>query len=201
MLHTSRTILFGTLMLLVLVLTITACGKEENMNETIINEHVAYVQDIERTSEFNSFAIMDTEKGKMVIELFDLETPITVENFKVLVNDTFYNGLTFHNVQEGFKVQTGDPTGLGTGDSGTAPIPLETHPDILHSEKGMVGMAHYDNDVDTATSQFYIALDALPELDRKYAVFGKVVKGIEVLDAIEEDNVIRVITIVEAEEL
>jgi cyclophilin family peptidyl-prolyl cis-trans isomerase len=193
----TKYLIIGFVFLTIAVL-FSGCGKKTD-NEIIQDENLSFVSDIVRTSDTHSMAVISTVKGKMAVELYDNEVPLTVENFKNLVAGNFYNGLDFYNVQEGFKVQTGDPTGIGTGDSGTDPIPLETNPDLMHDSKGVLGMAHYENDVNSATSQFYITLDALPELDRKFAVFGKVVKGAEVLDAIEKGDVINFVAIVDAE--
>ena len=109
-------------------------------------------------------------------------------NFKKLVNEEFYNkqGMKFHRVVPGFVVQTGDPTGTGTGGSKDR-IPLEVKNKLSHDAIGWVAMAR-GPDPNSATSQFYITLAAQKSLDGKYAIFGKVVNGYEVLNRIEKDS-------------
>lgn len=187
------------------VVLLTACGSTNSgtsdVSEAQLDPYYPYTEGITRTSEEHSLAVMETAKGVMVIELYDIEVPITVENFKELANMGFYNGLDFHMVQPGFVAQTGDPTGIGTGDSGTDPIALEIHPDLKHDAKGSVGMARIESEPDSATSQFYITLNALPDLDNKYAIFGKVVSGIEVLDRLEVKDTISAIRIFRPQDL
>lgn len=120
---------------------------------------------------------MKTDKGEIRIELYPDKMPITVENFLKLVNSGFYNGLTFHRV-ENWVVQGGDPLGNGTGGPGWS-IKLETHPD-LKNIKGAVAMARAA-DPDSAGSQFYILKKKAPWLDGQYAIFGKVTEGMDVV--------------------
>lgn len=127
----------------------------------------------------NRIAVIETDKGTVKIELFEDKAPITTKNFIELAESGFYNGLTFHRVEPGFVVQGGDPNGDGTGGSGKT-IPLEIHPELKHV-KGAVAMARKP-DPDSATSQFYITLDDTPFLDGNYAVFGRVIEG---MDAVE----------------
>jgi peptidyl-prolyl cis-trans isomerase B (cyclophilin B) len=101
------------------------------------------------------------------------------------VNSGFYNkyNMKFHRVVPGFVVQTGDPTGTGAGGSKKT-IPLEAKNKLSHNAKGIVAMAR-GFDPNSATSQFYITLAPQPSLDGKYAIFGKVISGLSVLDKIE----------------
>lgn len=133
-------------------------------------------------------ATIRTSEGDLIIELFPNEVPRTVANFKQLVRSGFYTGqgMVFHRVVPGFVVQTGDPTNTGTSGSGKT-IPLETSPSLSHTGKGIVAMAR-STDPNSATSQFYITLDAQPSLDGKYAVFGRVIQGLEVLDRIDRGD-------------
>ena len=112
--------------------------------------------------------------------------PKTVENFLNLVKSGFYDGLTFHRVLDGFVAQGGDPSGNGTGGSGeTIPgeYPLNGFTDnTLPHLRGSVAMARA-TDPDSASSQFYICYEDLPNLDGNYAVFGKVTEGMDVVDA------------------
>lgn len=126
--------------------------------------------------------VIETDKGTIKAELYTDKAPITTKNFIDLANSGFYNGLTFHRVEPGFVVQTGDPKGDGTGGSDKT-IPLEINADLKHV-KGALGMAR-TNDPNSATSQFYITLADTPFLDENYAVFGKVVEGMDVVEKIE----------------
>lgn len=118
-----------------------------------------------------------TDKGDIQLELYPEKMPITVENFLKLTNSGFYNGLTFHRV-ENWVVQGGDPSGDGTGGPGWT-IKLETHPD-LKNVTGALAMARAAHP-DSAGSQFYILKTDAPWLDGQYAVFGKVTQGMDVV--------------------
>ena len=135
-------------------------------------------------SEYVKFTVKD--HGEFVIRLRADIAPITVENFQGLVSDGFYDGLTFHRVMKGFMIQGGDPNGDGTGGSGTS-IKGEyavngVRNDLSHIA-GVISMARRgDPYYDSATSQFFICnADASGSLDRKYAGFGYVVAGLEVV--------------------
>ena len=125
---------------------------------------------------------MKTDKGNIELELYPEKMPITVENFLKLVKEGFYDGLTFHRV-ENWVVQGGDPLGNGTGGPGWT-IKLETHPD-LKNVKGALAMAR-SSDPDSAGSQFYILKNTWP--NGQYAVFGKVTKGMDVVKTISGQN-------------
>lgn len=128
------------------------------------------------------YAIIETGKGTIKAELYTDKAPITAKNFIDLAKSGFYNGLTFHRVEPGFVVQGGDPKGDGTGGSGKT-IPLETSPELRHV-KGALAMAR-SQEPDSASSQFYITLDETPFLDGNYAVFGKIVMGMEAVEKIK----------------
>ena len=128
------------------------------------------------------YATIETDKGTIKVELYTEQAPITTKNFIDLANSGFYNGLTFHRVEPGFVIQGGDPKGDGTGGSGKN-IPLEIKTDLRHV-KGALGMAR-SAEPNSASSQFYITLEATPFLDGNYAVFGKVVSGMEVAEKIK----------------
>lgn len=132
-------------------------------------------------------AVIETDKGAMVIELYPEVAPVTVANFKKLISKGFYNGLTFHRVVPGFVIQGGDPTGYGTGGPGyTIPAEFNAKPHL----RGTVAMAR-GPDPDSGGSQFYICLAPQPSLDGQYTVFGQVVQGLDVIDKIEVDDVMR----------
>lgn len=127
----------------------------------------------------NPVAIVETSFGIFKIELFLDKAPITAQNFIDLVQRDFYKDMIFHRVVANFVIQTGDPTGTGRGGSGKT-IPLEIHPDLKHESAGIVGMAR-GPDPNSASSQFYITLRATPHLDGGYAVFGRVIEGLDVV--------------------
>jgi cyclophilin family peptidyl-prolyl cis-trans isomerase len=135
-------------------------------------------------------AVIVTDKGEFRFELFAEQAPVTVENFIGLAQSDFYDGLIFHRYEPGFVIQGGDPRGDGTGGSGKT-IPLETHPDLIHDE-GAVGMAR-SSDPNSASSQFYITLAPANFLDGNYAVFGKVISGLDVVKSLRAgDKMVRV---------
>ena len=126
------------------------------------------------------------EFGTMEVELNPSAAPITVENFVKLANKGFYNGLTFHRVINGFMIQGGCPKGNGTGGPGYS-IKGEFYANGINNPirhvRGVISMARA-MDPDSAGSQFFIMHKDAPHLDGQYAAFGKVIKGIEVVDAI-----------------
>jgi peptidyl-prolyl cis-trans isomerase B (cyclophilin B) len=126
-------------------------------------------------------AVMHTNHGDITIELFDEDAPKTVENFKKLAGDNFYNGVIFHRVIKDFMIQGGDPTGTGRGGPGY------TFEDEFNDNKIVRGaLAMANAGPNTNGSQFFIVTtDAAPWLDGKHTVFGHVVDGMEVVDKIE----------------
>lgn len=129
----------------------------------------------------NPRVVIETTKGKIVVELFQDKAPKTVENFLALVNKGFYNGVIFHRVIPGFMVQTGDPAGTGRGGPGYT-FADEFGPGLKHSTPGVLSMANAGPN--TNGSQFFITLAATPWLDGKHAIFGKVVEGMAVVENI-----------------
>jgi len=130
-----------------------------------------------------SVYLIITSLGEFTIELDTLQTPNHARNFALLASMQFYRGMIFHRVINGFVMQTGDPIGTGEGGSGYE-LALEESPFLKHV-KYAVGMARVEGK-DTATSQFYICLRETKELDGGYTVFGKVIDGFDVVDAIGE---------------
>lgn len=135
-------------------------------------------------------ARIETEKGTIELNLFDEEAPGTVANFEKLANSGYYDGLTFHRVIPDFVIQGGCPNGDGTGGPGYT-IPCETEGNPHRHERGSLSMAHRGKD--TGGSQFFICHSPQPHLDGVHTVFGKVVRGLDVVDAIEQgDKMLRV---------
>lgn len=129
----------------------------------------------------NPKATIETNKGKIVVELYKDKAPKTVANFVTLAKKGFYNGVIFHRVIPGFMIQTGDPDGTGRGGPGYN-FPDEFGPGLKHTSAGIVSMANAGPN--TNGSQFFITVVPTPFLDGKHAIFGKVVEGQSVADAI-----------------
>src|ERR1700754_2998075 len=128
-----------------------------------------------------SEATMTTNHGEITFELFDEDAPKTVENFRKLSRDGFYDGLTFHRIISNFMIQGGCPQGTGTGGPGY------TFEDEINDHKVVRGaLAMANAGPNTNGSQFFIVtIDAAPWLDGKHTVFGQVTEGMDVVDAIE----------------
>lgn len=124
---------------------------------------------------------LKTSMGDIDMQLYPAEAPNHAANFAILVAEGFYKDMIFHRVARGFVIQTGDPKGDGTGGSGYT-LDVEWSPFVKH-RKYAVGMARTD-ERDSADSQFYICLDHVKQLNKDYTVFGNVIKGQEVVDAI-----------------
>ena len=132
-------------------------------------------------------AIIEVNKyGAIEVELDRENAPITVDNFVKLADEGFYNGLTFHRIIKGFMIQGGCPKGNGTGGPGyciKGEFAANGVNNPLKHLKGVISMARA-MDFDSAGSQFFIMHEDCPYLDGQYAAFGKVTKGIVVVDAI-----------------
>jgi peptidyl-prolyl cis-trans isomerase B (cyclophilin B) len=139
-------------------------------------------------------AVIETEKGNIEIELFAKDAPKTVDNFETLIKKGFYDGLIFHRVIPGFVAQAGCPEGRGTGGPGYT-IKCEINPN--KHERGSLSMAHAGKN--TGGSQFFICYAAFPHLDGIHTVFGKVVQGMEVVDAVKQGDKMLKVTISEEE--
>lgn len=149
----------------------------------------------------NPVVVMETSKGVIKIQIYEAEAPITSHNFLDLVKRGFYNGLGFHRYEPGFVIQGGDPKGTGTGgfiDPTTKKertIPLEVKPNLKH-EAGAIAMAR-TNDPNSASSQFYFTLAATPFLDMQYAVFGKVIDGMKVVESLRAGDKMTKVSVTE----
>ena len=126
-------------------------------------------------------AEFETNMGNFEVELFTEKAPITTKNFIDLSEKGFYDGLIFHRVIKDFMIQGGDPKGDGTGGPGYE-IKDEFDPSLKHNSEGILSMANAGPN--TGGSQFFITLVPTPWLDNKHAVFGKVVKGMDVVKKI-----------------
>lgn len=182
---------------LILVLTLVNCGGSNNS------------KDENKVTE--DFAVITTDFGEMTIEFYPEAAPKHVESFKLLAKEGYFDSTTFHRVKPGFVIQGGDPNSkdddrandgqgghagkfYGVWDFSKAPLMKDAveNPDSwllpaefneIQHERGMLSMAR-SQDPHSAGSQFFICVDATPQLDKKYTVFGKVISGIEVADQI-----------------
>jgi len=138
-----------------------------------------------------------TEKGTMRVKLYETDAPITVQNFVDLSKKGFYDGLTFHRVIPNFVIQGGCPTGTGTGGPGYK-IQCELDGGNQFHDRGVLSMAHAGRN--TGGSQFFVCHSRAntAHLDRNHTCFGKVVEGLEVIDAIRAGDKIEKITIHES---
>jgi peptidyl-prolyl cis-trans isomerase B (cyclophilin B) len=198
----------SAIILLSLIFVFLACGKAEKQAETpaMEEEKAAVEPETEAEAEVeegmsvegkmatkppvwgsikrsqNPVVVMETNHGTIELELFWKETPKTAENLLYLTNSGYYDNLTFHRIVPNFVIQGGDPLGNGTGGPGYT-IPFEKA-NTKHL-RGSLGMAR-SQDPNSGGSQFYICLRDLPNLDGNYVVFGKVVKGMDVVDKIAQ---------------
>lgn len=144
-------------------------------------------------------AIFETSMGQFKVKLFAAETPKTVDNFVGLAEGTkeftdpktgkkvkrpYYDGIKFHRIIPGFMVQTGDPLGNGSGGPGYT-IPDEIHPELKHSKAGILSMAK-TRMPNSGGSQFFITVAPTPHLDGVHSVFGEVIEGYSVIEAMSK---------------
>ena len=146
-------------------------------------------------------AVLETERGAIEVELLPAAAPMAVENFRLLAEHGYYNGLTFHRVESGFVIQGGDPKGNGSGGPGWS-IPNEKNGPLKHN-RGAVAMANAGRD--TAGSQFYVVIGKpAPSLDEKeadgmskYTIFGQVVNGQDAAERIQIGDKMTKVTVQE----
>jgi peptidyl-prolyl cis-trans isomerase B (cyclophilin B) len=143
-------------------------------------------------------AEMVTDKGTMIIEFYENDAPIAVENFIKLAKEGYYDGITFHRVIPNFMIQGGDPTGTGAGGPGYT-IPCELDGGNQYHDRGVLSMAHRGRN--TGGSQFFICHNRqnTAHLDRNHTCFGKVVEGIDIVDLIKQGDKIQKINVLEPE--
>jgi len=141
-------------------------------------------------------AIINSEKGEMTVEFYDKDAPKTVANFIKLSEEGFYNGLTFHRVIPDFVVQGGCPQGTGVGGPGYK-IDCELDGENQYHDKGVLSMAHAGRN--TGGSQFFIchSRSNTAHLDKNHTCFGRVIKGVEIIDDLRQGDQIIDISIIE----
>ncbi|MDI9549686.1 MAG: peptidylprolyl isomerase [Chloroflexota bacterium] len=139
---------------------------------------------------------IETERGNIVLELYPEHAPKTVNNFVFLAQQGFYDGVTFHRVIANFMIQGGDPTGTGRGGPGYR-FQDEFAGNPLRHETGVISMANAGPN--TNGSQFFITHSPQPHLDGRHTVFGKVIEGQDVVDAIRQGDTMIKVTVQEKE--
>ena len=178
-------IVVALIMVVVVVAAVFAIKGGSAAEETV--EQVETVSDVEPiATDFVEINIADY--GTITAELYGNIAPITVENFMKLVDEGFYDGLTFHRIISGFMIQGGDPLGNGMGGSDQqikGEFKVNGVPNNIAHVRGVLSMAR-SMENDSASSQFFIMHADAPHLDGQYAAFGRVLSGIEVVDAICE---------------
>ncbi len=177
---TRRALLLSTLFL-----TSIGCGETATEGEPIIEPTKVDKPVV---------AEIVTNRGTIRLWLDGDKVPMTVGNFVKLAEDKFYDGLTFHRVIPNFMIQGGCPDGKGTGGPGYE-FDDEFHPALTHEGPGILAMAN--SGPNTNGSQFYITHTSTPHLNGKHTVFGRVVKGQKVVNAIKKGDKIKSITITE----
>ncbi len=143
----------------------------------------------------NYTVTMETNRGTIEIQLFPQYAPKTVNNFVFLIREGFYDGVVFHRVISNFVIQGGDPTGTGTGGPGYRfEDGFKGNP--MRHETGFLSMANAGPG--TNGSQFFITHSPQPHLDNKHTVFGKVTKGMDVVNAIRQGDKMVTVTVAES---
>ncbi|MEM1028012.1 MAG: peptidylprolyl isomerase [Planctomycetota bacterium] len=145
------------------------------------------------------YAIFETTRGRIILELYTDTAPLTVANFKNLADAEFYDGITFHRVIADFMIQGGDPKGNGTGGPGYKFDDEKSALENKHDGPGILSMANAGRN--TNGSQFFITHRATPHLNGKHAVYGKVIEGQNVVDAIRRGDVMTTVRVIDAETL
>jgi len=130
-------------------------------------------------------AVVETDKGNIELELYPQHAPNTVNNFVFLAREGFYDGITFHRVIDNFMIQGGDPEGTGRGGPGYR-FEDEVKGNPLRHETGVISMANAGPN--TNGSQFFVTHSAQPHLDGRHTVFGKVIEGQAVVNAVEQGD-------------
>lgn len=158
----------------------SACTKESA--EQAASQEAPATPGTPKSTADRPIVIMEVDSGTVVMEFYPEVAPITCDSILSLVNQGFYNGLTFHRIVPGFVIQGGDPLGNGTGNAGFQ-IPAEFS-SRQHVE-GSLSMARGPQDINSSSCQFFICLAPAPHLDGQYNLFGQVISGMDVVHKIE----------------
>ncbi|MEK6301302.1 MAG: peptidylprolyl isomerase [Acidobacteriota bacterium] len=183
----GSSILKPAIILAVLIsgLVLTACGTDKS------EQPKPGATAARNPNQKNPIAVIETDLGTVKVELLENEAPKTAENFRLLAERGFYNGVIFHRVMSGFMIQGGDPTGSGKGgqtaDGGRLPNEIDINSPLYQGgyKRGQLAMANKGRP-ETATSQFFVMHGDRPlsQLPANYTVFGRVIEGMNVIDKI-----------------
>ena len=179
---------FSLVLSSLLLLLLISCGKS---NSATSNNGKISVKGDNMNNPKIEISVKD--HGVMQFELDPSEAPITVDNFISLVNEKFYDGLTFHRIIKDFMIQGGDPLGNGTGGSSNrikGEFKSNGVDNNINHVRGVISMAR-SMDPDSASSQFFIMHKDSPHLDGEYAAFGHIISGIEVVDRICDNTIVQ----------
>lgn len=177
---------------LLILVSVVSCSEKQESKE--VQSKTKQENTVSQEKEYNYVtispdsilvAVIETKLGNIEMQLYADKTPITVTNFVTLAEENFYDSVIFHRVVSGFVIQGGDPTGTGSGGKSIydgKPYVNEIVPGLGHDSAGVVAMAN--RGPNTNTSQFYITLSPVPQLDGSYTVFGKVINGMDVVNKI-----------------
>ena len=171
------------------VLSLSSCivKKDTQDTQTAINLNESYMKSYEKSDAQTNYVQIEIEGGAIIIvELYPDVAPITVENFKKLVSQGFYNGLIFHRVIEGFMIQGGSSDNTNNiAETITGEFQANNITNNLSHERGVISMARRANPYyNSASSQFFIVHEDSKFLDGDYAAFGRVIEGMETVDQI-----------------
>lgn len=179
-----------------LLVAVTGCnntqqGEEKGSKSTTLDEEDVPESKEKIKVENNKIAVIETDKGTIKFSFYPDEAPKTVENFVKLANEGFYDGCKFHRVVAGFVIQGGDPNSkdddpTNDGQGGPGYTIVAEFSDLKH-EEGTVAMAR-KSEPNSGGSQFYICLEAQPNLNGQYTVFGQVTEGLNVIQKIEKGD-------------
>ncbi len=166
-----------------LTFVVAACANEPQISAT--GEATAQALGQPAANDPENTLVIETKTGKVVIALRPDLAPNHVARVKKLAREGFYNGIVFHRVIPGFMAQTGDPTGTGAGGSKYPDLKAEFT--LTAFERGTLGMAR-SSSPDSANSQFFITFTRVPHLNGQYTVFGRVVEGMQNIDAVKKGD-------------
>lgn len=189
--HLRNRSIFVWMLALAAVLVMSACGNEsspppqtgDNGGSSKVHSGDPQVSQPKEIIEVEC-AVMKTSMGTVVIRLYEKEAPKAVENLKRLSKKGYYDGLIFHRVINGFMIQGGDPLGTGYGGQSIWGVPFEDEfdPSLRFDRKGLLAMAN--GGPKTNGSQFFITLGPTPHLNDKHTIYGEVIEGLDVVEAI-----------------
>lgn len=183
--------ILSLILCIALCLCFVGCKETETSNK---QNNTNYVSSAPIDDYSNKTAIITVKNyGEIHLELYTSKAPVTVYNFVKLVNEGFYDGLTFHRIDEGFMIQGGDPEGTGMGGSDETifgEFSANGFKNDISHVRGVISMARLDADKNSATSQFFIVHQDSTFLDGQYAAFGMVTKGMEIVDKIAEEAIV-----------